>query len=145
MPETPETAKELLKIKQDIIEIRQSQEVSQHINRDKYEKLVSDTLTGNSMRVRVFLEVDGIKSRKEIQEKVNGTQPTVWRTIEHLNSHGLIYDTERTKGGSPIYAKPQWAKTLRMDDYVRLNFPITQTKAVENGSQSGNSDNKQSA
>ncbi len=143
MPETPETAKELLKIRQDIIEIRQSQEVSQHMNRDKYEKLVSDTLKGKALRVRIFLEVDGIKSRKEIQEKVNGTQPTVWRTIEHLKSHGLIYDTEQTKGGSPIYAKPQWVKTLGMDDYVRANFPITQNKALENGSQSRNSDNKQ--
>ncbi len=145
MPETPDTAKEILKIKQDIKEIRQSQEVSQHINRDKYEKLVSDTLKGNSIRVLVFLEVDGIKSRKEIQEKIHGTQPTVWRAIEHLDSHGLIYDTERTKGGSPIYAKPQWATSLRIDDYVKKLFPMEENKGSENGFQSGNIDNKQSA
>ncbi len=142
MPETPDTAKEIISIKKEIKEIRQSQEVSQHINREQYEKLVSDTLAGNLIRVRIFLEVDGIKSGKEIQGKVGGSQPTVWRAIDHLDKHGLIYDTEQTKGGSPIYAKPQWAKTLRMDDYVRDHFPIPQTKVSENESQSGNSNNQ---
>jgi DNA-binding transcriptional ArsR family regulator len=142
MPETSDTAREIINIKRDIREIKQAQEVSLHFNRDKYERLVADTLAGNATRVRVFLEVDGLKSRKEIQEKVGGTQPTVWRAIDHLEKNGLIYDLEETKGGSPIYAKPQWAKTLRIDDYVREHFAIPLNKESENESQPGNSSNQ---
>jgi biotin operon repressor len=145
MPETSDTAREIINIKRDIREIKQSQEVGMYFNRDKYEKLVSDTLAGNVTRVRVFLEVDGIKSRKEIQDVIGGTQPTVWRAIDHLEKNGLIFDLEQTKGGSPIYAKPQWAKTLRIDEYVREHFPIQPTKVSENESQSGNSNNQPSA
>ena len=67
MPETIDTAKEIINIKRDIREIKQSQEAGMHFNREQYEKLVSDALMGNPTRVKVFLEVDGIKSRKEIQ------------------------------------------------------------------------------
>lgn len=144
MPETVDTAREIIKIKRDIREIKQAQEVSAHFNREKYMKLVEDALAGNPTRVSVFLEIDGIKSRKEIQEKVGGKQPTVWRAIDHLEKNGLIYPLEETKGGSPIYAKHQWVKTLRIDDYVREHFPIPQTKVSEDESQSGNSDNQQS-
>ncbi len=145
MPETVDTAREIINIKRDIREIKQAQEVSVHFNREKYERLVSDALTGNPTRVRIFLEIDGIKSRKEIQEKVGGKQPTVWRAIDHLEKNGLIYPLEETKGGSPIYAKHQWVKTLRIDDYVREHLPIQQTKASENESQSRDSNNQQSS
>jgi biotin operon repressor len=145
MPETVDTAREIINIKRDVRELKQAQEVSAHLDREKYIRLVQDALTSNPTRVRVFLEVDGIKSRKEIQEKVGGTQPTIWRAIDHLERNGLIYPLEETKGGSPIYAKHQWVKTLRIDDYVRANFPVTQqTKVPEDESESGNSGNKQS-
>lgn len=144
MPETTDTAREIINIKRDIREIKQQQEVSLHFSRDKYEKLVSDALSGNTTKIRVFLEVDGIKSRKEIQDKVGGTQSTVWRAIDHLEKNGLIFDTEETRGGSPIYAKLPWVKTLRIDDYVRENFPI-QEPGSENEPKSGNSDNQQSS
>lgn len=143
MPETVDTAREIINIKRDIREIKQAQEVSAHFNRDKYMGLVEDALAGNYTRISVFLEVDGIKSRKEIQEKVGGKQPTVWRAIDHLEKNGLIYPLEETKGGSPIYAKHQWVKTLRIDDYVREHFLKPQTKVSENESKSGNSDNQQ--
>jgi Fic family protein len=145
MPETADTAREIINIKRDIREIKQSQEAGMHFNRDKYEKLVSDTLAGNPIRVKVYLEVDGVKSRKEIQDIVGGKQPTVWRAIDHLEKHGLIFDLEQTKGSSPIYAKPQWAKTLRMDDYVREHFPTQLPEVSENQSKSRDSNNQQSA
>ena len=145
MPETVDTAKEIVNIKRDIREIKQSQEAGMQFNRDKYERLVSETLAGNPTRVRVFLEIDGVKSRKEIQDIVGGKQPTVWRAIDHLAKNGLIFDLEQTKGGSPIYAKPQWVKTLRIDDYVREHFPVNSKEVSEDQSQSGNSGNKPSA
>ena len=122
MPETVDTAREIVNIKRDIREIKQSQEAGMQFNRDKYERLVSDTLAGNPTRVRVFLEIDGAKSRKEIQDLVGGKQPTVWRAIDHLEKNGLTFDLEQTKGGSPVYGKPQWVKTLRIDDFVREHF-----------------------
>ncbi|MCW4002614.1 MAG: hypothetical protein NWE95_01700 [Candidatus Bathyarchaeota archaeon] len=144
MPETVDTAREIVNIKRDVRELKQAQEVSVHLNREKYVQLVRDALAGNPTRIRVFLEVDGIKSRKEIQEKVGGKQPTVWRAIDHLEKNGLIYPLEETKGGSPVYAKHQWVKTLRIDDYVRTNFSITEpTKASEDESSTRNSGNEQ--
>jgi Fic family protein len=145
MPETVDTAREIINIKRDIREIKQAQEVSAHFNREKYMQLVEDALAGNPTRISVFLEIDGIKSRKEIQEKLGGKQPTVWRAIDRLEKYGLVYPLEETKGGSPIYAKHQWVKTLRVDDYVREHFSVPQqTKVSEDESQSGNSDNQQS-
>jgi hypothetical protein len=124
MPETEDTAREIINIKRDVRELKQAQEVSVHLDREKYIRLVQDAITGNPIRVKIFLEIDGLKSRKEIQERVGGTQSTVWRAMDHLDKNGLIYPLEETKGGSPVYAKHQWVKTLRIDDYVRTNFPI---------------------
>jgi predicted transcriptional regulator len=140
MPETIDTAKEIVKIKHDIADIKQSQEADMHLGREKYERLVSNTLAGNTTRIKVFLEVDGVKSRKEIQDVVGGKQPTVWFAIDKLEQNGLIIKLEETKSGSPIYAKPRWVKTLRIDDYVRKNFPIQTPKLTEDQSQPGNSD-----
>lgn len=124
MPETIETAKEIVKIKHDIAEIKQSQEADMHIGREKYEKLVSNTIAQNPTRIKVFLEIDGLKSRKEIQDIAECNQVTVWRAIDKLEENGLVIKLEQTKGGSPIYTKSRWVKTLRIDDYVRKNFSI---------------------
>ena len=74
MPETVDTAREIINIKRDIREIKQSQEVALHLNREKYERLVLDTIAGNLTRAKVFLVIDGVKSRKEIQEVIGGIQ-----------------------------------------------------------------------
>jgi len=140
MPETVDTAREIVKIKREIQDIKQSQEADMQVSREKYQRLVSDTLAGNPTRIRVFLEVDGLKSRKEIQEAVGGSQPTVWRTIDLLESRGLIVKLEETKSGSPIYAKPRWVKILRMDDYVRKEFTIQPAEQSKEQPQLGSSD-----
>ena len=142
MPETIDTAKEIVKIKHDISDIKQSQEADMHLGREKYEKLVSITLAGNPTRIKVFLEVDGVKSRKEIQDEVGGKQPTVWFAIDKLEQNGLIIKLEETKSGSPIYAKPRWVKTLRIDDYVRETFPIPATEPSNDQPQPGNSNSQ---
>lgn len=122
MPETPDTAKEIVKIKQEIGDIKQSQEADMQMTRERYEKLVTDTLADNDTRIAVFLAVDGLKSRKELQDTVGGAQKTVWRAIDHLESRGLILRLEGTKGRSPVYVKPRWVRVLRMDDFVRRRF-----------------------
>ncbi len=145
MPETIDTAKEIVNIKHDIRDIKQSQEADMHLNREKYEKLVYDALFGNPIRVKIFLTVDGTKSGKEIQNVVGGTQPTVWRALDHLVSCGVIVVLDQTKGGSPIFDKPRWAKNLRIDDYVRKTFSIPATEPSRDQPQPGNSNSKQVA
>ena len=126
MPETIDTHKEIVKIRRDIEDIKRSQETNMQLTREKYEELVSKTLVGNETRVKAFLAVDGLRSRKEIQDVVGGAQPTVWRAIDYLESKGLIIKLDSTKRGSPIYAKPRWVHVLRMDDYVREHFSFQQ-------------------
>jgi predicted transcriptional regulator len=142
MPETIDTAKEIVNIKHDIRDVKQSQEADMHLNRAEYEELVSRALSGNLVRVKVFLEIDGVKSRKEVQDSVGEIQSTVWRAIDHLESHGLIFALEQTKGGSPVYDKMRWVKTLRLDDYVKKTFPIQTTKAPKDQPQLGNSNSQ---
>lgn len=131
MPETFETSKEIVNIKHDIAEIKQSQEADMHIGREKYENLVSSTISNNPTRIKVFLAIDGLKSKKEIQDMVDGKQPTVWQAIDRLEKNNLIIKLKETKNGSPIYAKPRWVKILRIDDYVKKNFPIQTTDSED--------------
>src|SRR5260370_11599259 len=108
MPETVDTAKEIVKIRSEIHDIKQSQEADMHLNREKYQNLVDAVLKGRPARIKIFLEIDGMKSRKEIQTAVAGDQGNTWRTIDLLESAGLVSKLEETKGGSPIYGKPRW-------------------------------------
>ncbi len=145
MPETIDTAKEIIKIKQDIRDVKQSQEADMHLNRAKYEEMVSRALSGNPVRIKVFLQIDGLKSRKEIQDAVGEIQSTIWRAIDYLESHGLVFALEITKGGSPVYDKMRWIKTLRLDGYVKKTLGDQITKSPEEQSKSGNSDSQPSA
>jgi len=149
LPETVDTAGEIVKIRREIMDIKQSQEADMHLNREKYQKLVDSVLKGRQSRIKIFLEIDGMKSRKEIQVTVSGDQGNTWRTMDALESVGLIVKLEETKGGSPIYAKPRWARALRIDDYVReqLLTPVAQPPVVEQQGQTGigNSNSQPSA
>ena|SRR5437016_836215 len=150
MPETVDTAGEIVKIRREIMDIKQSQEADMHLNREKYQKLVDSVLKGRQSRIKIFLEIDGMKSRKEIQVAVSGDQGNTWRTMDVLESVGLIVKLEETKGGSPIYAKARWARALRMDDYVRqelLTPTVAQQSVIEQQGQTGlgNSNSQPSA
>ncbi len=141
-PETIDTAKEIVKIRHEIQDIKHSQDADMQLNKEKYLKLVDDTLAGSPIRIKVFLAVDGLKSRKEIQDSVRGSQATVWRTIDVLEGKGLIKQLEETRGGSPIYTKPRWVKTLRIDDYVTSRWKLPEEKEQP---QPGNSTGQPSA
>ena len=126
MPETIDTAKEIIKIKREVQDIKQSQEADMYFRREEYQKLVSDTLNGNITKAKIFLEVDGLQSRKDIQDmimdNIGVSQPTIWRAFDDLEANGLIYKLEETRNRSPMYAKPRWVKKLRIDDYVKSIF-----------------------
>jgi DNA-binding MarR family transcriptional regulator len=143
LPETVDTAQEIVKIRREITDIKQSQEADMHLNEDKYHKLVSDNLRGKPFIAKVFLSVDGVTSQKEIGEKLIAKGPNVSTAIDFLVSKGLIVSLEETKNRSPIYIKPRWARALRIDDYVRTEiFPqLVQQPQVQ--APTGNSDSQQ--
>jgi len=80
---------------------------------------IKKEIIANETKAKVFLEVDGLKSRKEIENQVPFSQPTGWRAIKYLERKGLICDLGETKEGSSIYGKPRWVKVLYIDEYVR--------------------------
>jgi predicted transcriptional regulator len=139
MPETLDTANEIVKIKQDIRDIKHSQEADMHLNREKYEELVYSVLNDNPTRVKVFLAIDGTKSRRELQDVLSLQQNAVWRAVDYLESHGLIFELEQTKRGSPIYGKPRWVRTLRIDDYARKKFSHETPETERSESETGDS------
>lgn len=128
MPETIDTAKEIVKIKKDIQDIKQSQEADMQFKRPDYEKLVYEVLEGSMIRVKVFLAVDNQKSMKEVQESIGENQSATSKAFDRLEQFGLLVKSDLSKDRSPIYVKPRWVSILRMDDYVRKKFPPLKTK-----------------
>jgi len=143
LPETADTAQEIVKIRREITDIKQSQEADMHLNEDKYHKLVSDNLKGKPFIAKVFLAVDGMTSQKEIGEKLNAKGPNVSTAIDFLVSKGLIVSLEETKNRSPIYIKPRWARALRIDDYVRTEIFPQSVQQPQVQIPTGNSDSQQ--
>ncbi len=142
MPETVDTAKEIVKIRHEIQDIQQSQEADMHLNEDKYKKKILEYLKGKPFVARVFLAVDGMTSQKEIGEKLNAKQPNVSTAIDFLVSKGLIASLEATKNRSPIYGKPRWARALRIDDYVRTEIIPQPVEQPQVQSPPGNSNSQ---
>ncbi len=138
-----DTAQEIVKIRREITDIKQSQEADMHLNEDKYHKLVSDNLKGKPFIAKVFLAVDGMTSQKEIGEKLNAKGPNVSTAIDFLVSKGLIVSLEETKNRSPIYIKPRWARALRIDDYVRTEIFPQSVQQPQVQIPTGNSDSQQ--
>jgi len=114
---------ELVKIRHEIEEIKDELRDQWHENREKYEKRVDNAIAGHTLRVRVFLAIDSIKSVIEIERELRAPHVSVWRSSEHLRKKGLIRKIGN-KSGSPVYAKKPWVKELDLDDYVREKFPI---------------------
>lgn len=114
-----ETHKEIVEIKRDIRELRAGQDAEFHHNRGKYEKLLDDAVNRDSEIVQILLEVDGFQSAKDIEKKLNVPQKRCWRKLDRLLSKNIIFQTEESKKGSPIYQQSRWFKQLRLDDYLK--------------------------
>ena len=126
MPETPETHNRITRIQKDIEELRQDQEDSWHLEREKYEKMLRNTLQGNPKATILYLEIDGLRSIMEIDNDLKNrgqriARMTLWRAEQSLLKGGLVRKVG-VKGKSPIYAKKRWAIILHMDDYVRTEI-----------------------
>lgn len=121
MPETPDLYEEVRKIRKELEDVKQAQENDWLLNRSRYERLVEDVLAGKTLRIKVFLAVDGFKSVMEIKNDVQAPHTTVWRVFKHLEKGGLIFKIG-SKSKSPIYAKKRWAQVLHIDDYLETKY-----------------------
>ena len=133
MSETPETHDRIAKMQMDIEELKAELQDTWHLNRERYRKLVKDVLQGNPNSITLYLEIDGVRSIKEIEDSLATSEQkishaTLWRASQRLLRGGLIRKVG-VRSRSPIFAKKPWALALRMDDYVRKKILQEEYKA----------------
>lgn len=127
MPETPDTAREIIEIKKEVRDIRQTQDAEIFHSRDKWEKLLWDTVGTNKDMMRVLTLIDGSRTKMKIEKLANISHATCWRYLDKLERAGIITRLESTKGGSPVFAKLRWYNMLRLDDELAVRTPVSQT------------------
>lgn len=126
MPETPETEARIAKMQKDIEELKEAMTDTWHDRRAMYENRVRKVLEKYPNCVKLWLEIDDIRSLKEIEEYLESTgqkipHVTLWWSSQKLLKDGLIKKVAK-KGRSPVYSKKPWAKELNIDDFVRKTF-----------------------
>jgi len=133
MPETPELHGRITKMQKDIEELKEDRQDDWHLDRERYEKMLSNALQGDSTGITIYLEIDGVRSIKEIERSLSGIghripTMTLWRASQRLMMAGLIR-TVAAKGKSPVFAKKRWAIALNLDDYVRTKIIKKENKS----------------
>ena len=122
MPDISNLYEEVRKIRKELKDVKQAQEDDWWLlHRSRYERLVEDVLACNTLRIKIFLAVDGFRSVIEIENDLQASHTTVWRAFKHIEKGGLIYKTSH-KLKSPIYEKKRWARVLHIDDYLKTQY-----------------------
>jgi predicted transcriptional regulator len=122
MPETPETHKEIVEIKKEVRDIRQTQDAQIYQDRAKWEELLDKTVVDDVDLMRVLLAVDGTRSAKDIEKECAIYQMKCWRLLNQLERKGIISKAEETKKGSPVFVKSRWYRILRLDEKVQKKY-----------------------
>jgi len=130
LPETSDTHKEIVEIKKEIKDIKQTQDAEIHQARHRWDELLHKTLEDNVDMMRVLLAVDGTKSGIEIEKECGIYHVKCWRLLDRLDRNGIIFKLEETKRGSPIYFKSRWYRILRLDDEVRKRLASRTTQVT---------------
>jgi hypothetical protein len=123
LPETPEAHKEIVEIKKEVREVRQTQDAGIYRERRDWEKLLWDTVGENRNLMRMLLVINGSKSKMEIETELNISHNMCWRLFDKLEAAGIISKLPETKNGSVIYAKLRWYNLLRLDDKIAQRLP----------------------
>jgi hypothetical protein len=118
-----DTHKEIVEIKSELKEVRQTQDSEVHLQRKKWEDHLDSVLDDNIRMVRLLLLVDGTKSGKRLLAESVIPKVTCWRMLNKLENGGVIMKLDKTDNGSPIYKVSRWFKLLRLDDYIRKKYP----------------------
>jgi pantothenate synthetase len=122
----PDTHERITKLQKDVEEIKEELEDEWHEKRSTYEERVRKTLEGDKNVTVLYLEIDSVRSLREIEKDLAARQnriPTMslWRASKRLLKNGLIKKVG-VKGKSPIFAKKPWARALDIDGYVRTKI-----------------------
>jgi len=122
----PDTHERITKLQKDVEEIKEELEDQWHERRSNYEDRIRKALEGDKNATILYLEIDGVRSIKEIEKSLasQGNRiPTMslWRASKRLLKNGLIKKVG-VKGKSPIYTRKSWAKALDLDSYVRTKI-----------------------
>lgn len=133
MQGSPEGEARIAKIQRDVEELKEAMRDNWYDRRETFEKRISKVLSKFPDCVSFWLEIDEIRSRKEIEDDLRSEgkpipHTTMLRTSDRLLKAGLIRKIG-TKGKSPIFSKKLWAKELNLDEYVRKEFVEKQSEA----------------
>jgi len=120
--ENKATHKEIVKIKQELKDLRETVDLSLVLKPEELIDYVKSVLGRSMDRVRVFLAMNGKASLKDIAKKVPGVN--VPRSSKFLEKKRLIYKLD-LPGRSLVYRKPHWAQVLNIDDIVQKEYGIT--------------------
>jgi len=143
MPETPETHEEIVEIKKEVRDIRQTQDAQIYQGRAKWEELLDKTLDDDADLMCVLLAVDGMKSRTDIEKESAIYQMKCWRLLNKLESEGIISKAEETKKGSPVFVKSRWYRILRLDEKVQKKYSSLKAEPAPVPVQEGPNETKQ--
>lgn len=124
MPETPEAHKEIIEIKREIREIRQTQDAELQHDRQRWEDLLFKLLKDDSDAMKVLIAIDGNKSAKDLEKECGLYQMKCWRILNRLEKGSVIFKLEETKKGSPIYIKARWYIILGLDEKVQKKLSL---------------------
>jgi len=122
----PDTHERITKLQKDVEEIKEELEDQWHERRSTYEERVRKALEGYRNATVLYLEIDGVRSIREIEkdlinQKSRIPNASLWRGSKRLRKNGLIKKVG-VKGKSPVYARKPWAKVLDLDNYVRTKI-----------------------
>ena len=117
MPESMDLHKEVVKIKNEMKDMRTTLDTSLIINKEQYMKIVDECIGRSRERVKVFLAVNGKDSVNKIAKKLNMKPQNVTRALRHLKKYNMVYISE-----SGRYVKAHWTKVLHIEEYLKNKF-----------------------
>lgn len=125
-----DTHREIVEIKKELRDVRQAQDASIHLERDKWVSLLDSVIGNNSEMARLLLLIDGVRSTGDLNKLSGVSRMTCWRWLDKLERFGVIMKLDKTEGGKMIYKVSKWYRILRLDDYLRNKFSIYEDKTV---------------
>ena len=123
MPETPESADELKKIRFRIESIESTQGIILRHNASEYRQEILRLFEGDDELRRVYLAVDGKRTQAQIVAYLNEvgpsiSQPTVSRRMAKLEDEGLISKLDATPSGVIWARKDVMERVLRLSRHL---------------------------
>ena len=130
MPETPESAEELKKIRFRLDSIESTQEVILRHNSKEFLAEILKVFANDEELKQVYLAVDGYRTQADIvtflvDKGVKTSQPTVSRRMKILSDDGLIEEVGVTPSGGLV-----WKKKDVMERVLKLSRALERGSAI---------------